>query len=183
MEGRPMTKEVVTPMITREEIDKRLTELARDIEADFKGETLTVVCTLKGAVVFFVDLLKKLNIPLKIDFIEAASYGDAQNSSGIVKINKDITNTIAGEHVLLVEDIIDTGATLSQIVAHLSRQKPQSLRICTLLDKPSRRIIHDIQPDYVGFTIEDKFVLGYGLDYQQRYRNLPYIGTMQFIEE
>ena len=180
---RPTAKEAVTPMITREQIDARLTELACAIEADFTGETLTVVCTLKGAVVFFVDLVKKLSIPLKMDFIEAASYGDAQNSSGIVRINKDLTNTIAGEHVLLVEDIIDTGATLSQMVAHLRRQKPQSFKICALLDKPARRIVHDIQPDYVGFKIEDKFVLGYGLDYLQRYRNLPYIGTMMLIEE
>ena len=179
---RPLTKESVTPMISREQIDARLAELALAIEADFTGETLTVVCTLKGAVVFFVDLVKKLDIPLKMDFIEAASYGDAQNSSGIVKINKDLTNTIAGEHVLLVEDIIDTGATLSQVAAHLRRQKPKSFKICVLLDKPSRRIVHDIQPDYVGFEIEDKFVLGYGLDYLQRYRNLPYIGTMKLIE-
>ena len=180
---KPKIQEIVTPMITKEQIDERLTELARDIEADFTGETLTVVCTLKGAVVFFVDLVKKLNIPLKMDFIEAASYGDAQNSSGIVKINKDLTNTITGEHVLLIEDIIDTGATLSQMAAHLRRQKPASFKICALLDKPSRRIVNDIQPDYVGFEIEDKFVLGYGLDYLQRYRNLPYIATMKLIEE
>jgi len=170
-------------MISAEQIDTRLTELARQIEADFYGETLTVVCTLRGAVVFFVDLSKKLSMPLKMDFIEAASYGDAQNSSGIVKINKDLTNTITGEHVLLVEDIVDTGATLSQLIAHLKRQKPQSLRLCALLDKPSRRMSLDLVPDYVGFTIEDKFVLGYGLDYMQRYRNLPYIGTMQLVEE
>ena len=180
---RPTIKENVTPMISAEQIDARLTELAREIEAGFTGETLTIVCTLKGAVVFFVDLAKKLSMPLKMDFIEAASYGDAQNSSGIVKINKDLTNTIAGEHVLLIEDIVDTGATLSQLIAHLKRQKPQSFKICALLDKPSRRVVEGIKPDYIGFEIEDKFVLGYGLDYLQRYRNLPYIGTMQLIEE
>jgi len=169
-------------MISAEEIDARLCELAREIEAGFTGETLTLVCTLKGAVVFFVDLAKKLSMPLKMDFLEAASYGDAQNSSGIIKISKDLTNTITGEHVVLIEDIIDTGATLSQLRAHLLRQKPASFKICALLDKPSRRIVDDVTPDYVGFTIEDKFVLGYGLDYMQRYRNLPYIGTMQFVE-
>ena len=178
-----MTKEIVSPMITKEQIDERLTELARRIDSDFEGKTLTVVCTLKGAVVFFADLVKKLNIQLKMDFIEAASYGDAQNSSGIVKISRDLTNTIAGEHVLLIEDIVDTGATLSQLKAYLLRQKPQSFKICALLDKPSRRIVSDAEPDYVGFVIEDKFVLGYGLDYLQRYRNLPYIGTMKLIEQ
>jgi len=171
-------------MITNKEIDKRITILAQEIEAALpEGETLTVVCTLKGAVVFFVDLVKKFNIPIKMDFIEASSYGDKTTTSGTVKINKDLTNTINGEHVLLVEDIVDTGTTLHQLIAHLERQKPKSLKVCALLDKPSRRTVPNLKPDYIGFEIEDKFVIGYGLDYTQRYRNLPYIATMQLVDE
>jgi len=177
-----MTKEVVTPMISAECIDTRISELARAIEADFTGETLTVVCTLRGAVMFFSDLVKKLTIPIKMDFIEASSYGDGQSTSGVVKIHKDLTNPITGEHVLLVEDIIDSGVTLHQLVQHLQRQMPKSLKLCALLDKPSRRIIQGVNADYVGFEIPDEFVLGYGLDYQQRYRNLPYIASMKFVE-
>ena len=179
-----MTQEVVTPMITAEEIDKRITVLAKEIEAALPaGETLTVVCTLRGAVVFFVDLVKKFNIPIKMDFLEASSYGDKTVTSGTVKINKDITNTINAEHVLLVEDIVDTGTTLKQLIQHLERQNPKSLKVCTLLDKPSRRTVDNLTLDYIGFEIEDKFVIGYGLDYMQRYRNLPYIGTMQLIDD
>jgi len=179
-----MTQEIVTPMITGKEIDTRITILAREIETALPdGETLTVVCTLRGAVVFFVDLVKKFSIPVKMDFIEASSYGDRTTTSGTVKINKDLTNSITGEHVLLVEDIVDTGTTLNQLISHLERQKPASLKVCALLDKPSRRTVPNLKPDYIGFEIEDKFVIGYGLDYAQRYRNLPYIATMQLIKD
>ena len=179
-----MKQEIVTQMIGSEEIDARITVLAREIEAALpKGETLTVVCTLRGAVVFFVDLVKKFSIPIKMDFLEASSYGDKEVTSGTVKINKDLTNTINGEHVLLVEDIVDTGTTLNQLIRHLERQNPKSLKVCALLDKPSRRTVPNLQPDYIGFEIEDKFVIGYGLDYAQRYRNLPYIATMQLIDD
>ena len=176
-------KESVTTLFTKEQIDDRLCRLVEEILADFRGETLTVVCMLKGAVMLFADLVKKLNIPVKMDFIVASSYGSTQNTSGTVKISKDLGNPITGEHVLLVEDIIDTGLTLSHVVQHLYLQKPESLKVCVLLDKPSRRLVDDIEPDYVGFEIEDKFIVGYGLDYDQRYRNLPYIGIIEITEE
>jgi len=173
------SNENITIMITKEDIESRITQLASEIEKDFTGETLTIVCTLRGAVLFFSDLAKKLTMPLKMDFIEVASYGDSEVSNGIIKIHKDLTNSISGEDVLLVEDIIDTGTTIAQLQSHLNRQNPRSLKVCTLLDKPSRRIVKGIQPDYVGFEIEDYFVLGYGLDYKQHCRNLPFIGKMK----
>lgn len=162
-------------MISKEEIQARTAELAKEIERDFNGETLTIVCTLRGAVLFFSDLAKNLSMPLKMDFIEASSYGEEENTSGIVKIHKDLTNSINGEDVLLVEDIIDTGTTIAQVMNHLRRQAPKSLKVCTLLDKSSRRTA-DVTADYVGFEVEDVFVIGYGLDYKQHHRNLPFVG-------
>ena len=164
-------------IITKEALQVRIAELAAQIEQDFTGNTLTIVCTLRGAVLFFADLAKSFTVPLKMDFIEVSSYGDQETSSGIIKIHKDLTNSIKGQDVLLVEDIIDTGGTVAQLMNHLYRQKPNSLKVCALLDKPSRRVV-DISADYVGFEVEDVFVVGYGLDYNQKYRNLPFVGRI-----
>ncbi len=175
-------KEIVSSLISAEQIQNRIAELSAQIMDDFKGKTITMICVLKGGVVFMVDLAKGINQDVELDFMEISSYGDGTESSGIIKINKDLTNPITGKNVLLVEDIIDSGRTLSHLISHLKSQKPSELKICTLLDKPDRRVVDDIKPDYIGFVIPDEFVIGYGLDYAQRYRNLPYIGKLSFEE-
>jgi len=175
-------KEHVTPLITAEAINKRLKELAAQISEDLGDKTVTVICVLKGAVIFMVDLARLLPMPVEFDFMDISSYGSGTESSGNIKIDKDLENTIEGKHVLLVEDIIDSGRTLSHLIKHLRAQNPASLRLCTLLDKPERRVVNDVSVDYEGFVIPDKFVVGYGLDYDQRYRNLPYIGVLHFEE-
>ena len=172
-------KEMIDIMITEAAIQKRVEEIADDISRDYGGLTVTLICVLKGGVVFFSDLARKLKIDVEMDFIIVSSY-DAQESTGVVKIAKDIVQPVTGKHVLLVEDILDTGKTLSRLKQYLSEQQPASLKICTLLDKPDRRVVGDIVPEYTGFTIPDQFVVGYGLDYMQRYRQLPYIGSLRF---
>lgn len=174
-------KETISVLVPEHEIEKRLNEIVEQISRDFEGKTITLVCVLKGAVMFMVDIAKKLKQPVEFDFMDVSSYGDSTVSSGNIKINKDLENSIEGKHVLLVEDIIDSGRTLSHVINHLKSKKPESLKICTLLDKPERRLC-DITVDYTGFEIPDEFVIGYGLDYAQRYRNLPYIGILN-IEE
>lgn len=176
-------KESIRELISSEEIEKRITELARQIMKDYEGKTLTMVCVLKGGVMFMVDLAKKLNMSVEFDFLEISSYGDAMESSGIIRIQKDLKTPIIGKDVLLIEDIIDSGRTLSNLVLHLNSQKPASLKVCTLLDKPDRRVVDDVVPDYSGFVIPDEFIVGYGLDYAQRYRNLSYIGVLTLSEE
>ena len=171
--------EFVEKMISREEIEKRLDELAADISKDYAGKQLTLVCVLKGGVIFMVDLARKLSIPVEFDFIDISSYGSSDASSGVIKINKDLENSISGKDVLLVEDIIDSGRSLSFLMKHINAKMPNSLRMCALLDKPSRRVVDDIKADYTGFKIPDNFIVGYGLDYDQRYRNLPYIGILK----
>lgn len=167
-------------LISEQEIKSRIKELAREIANDYKGKTLHVICVLKGGVIFMCDLAKEIDIevPVSMDFMAVSSYGDQQVSSGIVKIVKDLDETIESKDVLIVEDIIDSGRTLSYLVQILRERKPNTLKICTLLDKPDRRVV-DVEVDYVGFEIPDKFVVGYGLDYHQIYRNLPYVGEMQ----
>ncbi len=166
-------------LISAEEIQQRLDELAEEIKKDYEGKELTLICILKGGVMFLVDLARRLPPDsIELDFMDVSSYGDEFKSSGVIKVDKDLKNPITNKHVLLVEDIIDTGRTLSYLQKHLISQKPASLKFCTLLDKPERRVVKDIIPDYIGFTIPDKFVLGYGLDYLQKYRGLPYIGVM-----
>jgi len=174
-------KERVTALISAEEIERKITELAAKIAADYEGRTISMVCVLKGGVMFMVDLARKLGT-VELDFMDISSYGAGTESSGVIKINKDLDESITGKDVLLVEDIIDTGHTLSHLYKHLMAQNPNSLRLCTLLDKPSRRVTTDVTPDYTGFVIPDQFVVGYGLDYDQRYRNLPYIGVLHFDE-
>ena len=165
-------------LISEEEINKRLDELAEQLMEEYKEKDIVFLCILKGSVFFTVELAKRIKNNVKLEFIEVSSY-ENNESTGNVKLNKDITGSIQGKDVIIIEDIIDTGRTLSYLKEYLMPKKPTSLKICTLLDKPSRRII-SIQADYVGFTIENKFVLGYGLDDNQSYRNLNYIG---YVEE
>ena len=174
-------KEKISVMITEEEISKRILEVADRINKDYEGRELILICVLKGGVMFMCDLAKRLNLDVRLDFMSVSSYGAETKSSGVVKIIKDLDNSIEGRDVLIVEDIIDSGNTLAYLLDILEKRGPKSIKLCTLLDKPSRRE-KDVVVDYVCFEIEDKFVLGYGLDYDQRYRNLPYIGVMEFLE-
>jgi len=164
-------------LITEEEILNKIQELAEKINKDYVGKKVTVICTLKGAVMFTVDLIKKLNCVDQIDFIKASSYGSSTESSGQVNIKKDIDVLIEGKDILLIEDIVDTGITLKYLIEHLKNKNVSSFRTCTLLDKPERRKV-EIKADYTGFEIENKFIVGYGLDYNEQYRNLPYIGIL-----
>ena len=167
----------VEELISGETINKRLDEMSKEIKRDFDGQTIVFVCVLKGAAVLTVELAKRLDMDVRLDFLEVSSYGDETKSSGVVKIIKDISNPITGENVILVEDIIDSGRTLDHIIKHLKAQRPKSLKICALLDKPSRRE-KEVSINYVGFSIPNEFVVGFGLDYAQRYRNLPYVGIL-----
>ena len=175
-------KEKVDILISEEEISTRILEIAEKINEDYKGEELTLICVLKGGVMFMCDLAKRLNLNVKLDFMSVSSYGADTKSSGVVKIIKDLDNSIIDKNVLVVEDIIDSGNTLSYLLDILKKRGPKSIKLCTLLDKPSRREKKDVHVDYVCFAIEDKFVVGYGLDYDQKYRNLPYIGVMELSE-
>lgn len=173
--------EKIEILITQEELDKRISEIAEQISKDFKGEDITLVCVLKGGVMFMVDMAKKLNQKVEFEFIDVSSY-EGTSSTGKLTINKDLETSVEGKHVILLEDIVDTGRTLSYLIEYLKEKKPASLKLCTLLDKPSRRVI-DVNADYIGFTIPDAFIVGYGLDYDQKYRNLPYIGILHLDEE
>jgi len=161
-------------MISEEQLQQRISELGKQISEDYAGKTILTICVLKGACIFMSDLLKNITTDTNIDFMAVSSYGASTSSSGVVRILKDLDASIEGKHVLIVEDIIDSGLTLHYLRDNLLARKPKSLKICTLLDKPERRLA-DISADYVGFVIENKFIVGYGLDYQERYRNLPYI--------
>lgn len=172
-------KEKVDVLISEKEIENRILEIADRINKDYEGEELTLICVLKGGVMFMCDLAKRLNLNVRLDFMSVSSYGSQTKSSGVVKIIKDLDDSIDGKNVLVVEDIIDSGNTLSYLMDILKKRGPKSIKLCTLLDKPSRREKKDVFVDYVCFEIEDKFVVGYGLDYDQRYRNLPYIGVME----
>ena len=156
----------------------KVRELGARIANDYRGKDLVLVSILKGALPFLADLMRQIPIPLALDFLEASSYGENTTTSGVVRILKDLANPIEGRHVLVVEDILDTGNTLAFVVDHLKSQRPATVKLCTLLDKPARRII-PIEIDYKGFEIPDKFVVGYGLDYAEKYRNLPFIGVLK----
>lgn len=175
-------KESVATLISKSAIDKRLDEIAEQIMEAYQGKTICMVCVLKGAVIFMVDLARKINLPVMINFMDVSSYGSGTESSGHIKILMDLDESIEGKDVIIIEDIIDSGRTLSHLKDLLLSRNPASLKICTLLDKPDRRQA-DVTVDYIGFTIPDEFVVGYGLDYDQRYRNLDYIGVLSFIEE
>lgn len=171
--------EHVRVLISEEEIEKRIAEIGKSISEDFAGESVYVICILKGAVYFATELTKRITVPMALDFMSVSSYGAGTESSGVVRIIKDLDAAIEGKNVLVVEDIIDTGRTLSYLLKNLKERNPKALKLCTLLDKPDRRVVN-VDVDYVGFEVPDQFVVGYGLDYDQRYRNLPYIGVVHF---
>jgi hypoxanthine phosphoribosyltransferase len=164
-------------LIDREPLASRVAELGAEISADYEGRDLLLIGVLKGAVFFMADLMRHLTVPCEVDFMAISSYGDATDSSGIVRILKDLDINIEGRHVLVVEDIIDSGLTLSYLIRNLESREPATLEVCALLTKPSRREI-DVPVRYVGFEIPNKFVVGYGLDFAERYRNLPYVGVL-----
>ena len=171
-----LTDKVAEILITEEQIRQRTRELAQEISRDYQGQDLHLVCVLKGGVVFLVDLMRELTVPHSVDFMATSSYGASTESSGVVRILKDLDEPIEGRNVLIVEDIIDTGHTLDYLTRILRQRNPASLRICTLLNKRERREV-DIPVDYVGFNIPNKFVFGYGLDLDQIYRNLPFVAV------
>ena len=173
--------EKIRVMFSEEQVNEKIKELGAQIIADMKGEPVKIICILKGASFFACELAKRITVPVFIDFLSVSSYGDGTESSGIVRIIKDLDDSIIGENVLIVEDIIDSGNTLSYLSEILGKRTPASLRLCTLLDKPSRRVHHEVKVDYTCFQIEDLFVVGYGLDYDQRYRNLPYVGVIENV--
>ena len=171
--------ETIHTLIPEEEVEKRICEIAAQISKDYEGKNLVLVSILKGSVVFMADLMRAVSIPCSIDFMVVSSYGGSNTvTSGLVKIIKDLDGDLSGKDVLIVEDILDTGVTLSNLVPMLKMRNPNSVKICTILDKPSRRKA-DIQPDYEGFQVPDEFVVGYGLDYDEKYRNLPYVGVLK----
>ena len=173
--------ETVRVMIPEEDVTKRIEEMGRQISEDYAGKQVHLICILKGGVFFACELAKQITVPVSIDFMSVGSYGDGTSSSGIVKIDKDLDETLEGKEVLVVEDIIDSGRTLSYLLEVLRKREPKSMRLCTLLDKPSRRV-REVKVDYIGYKIPDEFVVGYGLDYKQKYRNLPYIGVVEGVE-
>ena len=166
-------------LLNEEEVDRRIKEIAEQINKDYEGKAVHLICILKGGVFFTCELAKRLTIPVSLDFMSVSSYGSDTKSSGVVKIVKDLDESLKDKDVIVVEDIVDSGRTLSYLLEKLRDRGPASLRLCTLLDKPERRVI-DVHVDYTGFNIPDEFVVGYGLDYDQRYRNLPYIGVVEF---
>lgn len=174
--------EHVSVLISKEDVEKRIIEIADEINERFAGKSLHLVCVLKGGAFFMCELAKHLSMPVSLDFMSVSSYGSATKSSGVVKIVKDLDEPVKDKNVLVVEDIVDSGRTLSYLMEMLRDRGPASLYLCTLLDKPERRVV-EVNVDYTGFKIPDKFVVGYGLDYDQKYRNLPYIGVVEFDDE
>ena len=173
-----MKEDVLRVLLSEDEIREKVRELGGKITADYKNSNLMLVTVLKGAVVFLADLMRQIDVPAEIDFMVVSSYGSGVKSSGVVKIVKDLDVPLAGKDILIVEDILDSGLTLSYIKELLESRGPRSIRISTLLDKPSRRKV-DLQADYIGFSVPDEFVIGYGLDYDEIYRILPYIGILK----
>ena len=171
-------KEEINVLIKEDEIVARVKELAEQINRDYEGKTLHLICILKGSVFFTCELAKRITSPVEIEFMSVSSYGSGTSSSGVVRIVNDLGTSIEGKNVLVIEDIIDSGRTLSYLLENLKTRNPKTLRLCTLLDKPDRRVV-DVNVDYVGFVIPDEFVVGFGLDYAQKYRNLPYIGSVE----
>ena len=166
-------------MISEEEVNRRIRELGEQISRDYAGRQIHLICVLRGGSFFMCELAKRITVPVSLDFMSVSSYGGDTKSSGVVKIVKDLDDSIRDKEVLVVEDIIDSGRTLSYLMAMLQDRGPKSLHLCTLLDKPDRRVV-DVDVDYTGYRIPDEFVVGYGLDYDQKYRNLPYIGVVKF---
>lgn len=174
-----MNNYTVRELISEEKVVARIKEIAEQINKDYEGKSVTLICILKGSIFFTCELAKYITVPVTLDFMQCSSYGADTKSSGIVKLAKDLDEPIMGRDVILIEDIIDSGRTLSHLVKLLEQKEPASLTLCTLLDKPSRRV-KQVDVKYTGFEIPDEFVVGYGLDYAQKMRNLPYIGVVEF---
>lgn len=170
------------PIVTQEQMRSRIRELGKQISADYVGKDLVLVGVLKGAYAFFADLARAIRIPVRIDFIIVTSYGTQVKTSGKVKLMTELTEKIKGKDVLLVEDIVDSGLTVQYLTKALAKQKPRSIKVCTLLSKPERRVV-DVQLQYIGFKIPNQYVVGYGLDYQQKYRNLPYLAVLDQLSQ
>ena len=173
--------ETIRVLIPEEKVDQRIEELGKKISEDYAGRQIHMICILKGGVFFMCELAKRITVPVSLDFMCVGSYGDGTKSSGVVRIAKDLDESIEDKEVLIVEDIVDSGNTLYYLMDVLRKRNPSSIRLCTLLDKPDRRV-KDVKADYLGFEIPDEFVVGYGLDYAQKYRNLPYIGVVEGVE-
>lgn len=171
--------EKVRVLLTEAEVDKKIQEIGEQISKDYAGKQVHLVCVLKGGSFFMCELAKRITVPVSLDFMSVSSYGGDTKSSGVVKIVKDLDEPLEGKDVIVIEDIVDSGRTLSYLLDMLQDRGPKSMRLCTLLDKPERRVV-DVEVDYTGFQIPDEFVVGYGLDYDQRYRNLPFIGIVEF---
>ena len=175
-------KETIRVLLSEEEVDRRIKEVADQINCDYAGKEVHLICVLKGGVFFMCELAKRITVPVSLDFMSVSSYGDDTKSSGVVRIVKDLDQPLEGKDVLIVEDIIDSGRTLSYLIEILKKRNPASLKLCTLLDKPERRV-KDVKVDYCCFNIPDEFVVGFGLDLDQQYRNLPYIGCVELEDE
>ena len=171
-------RETIRELLSEEDVDQKIKELGEVISRDYEGKQVHLICVLKGGVFFTCELAKRITVPVSLDFMSVSSYGDETKSSGVVKIVKDLDESIENKDVIVVEDIVESGRTLSYLLENLKSRKPKSLRLCTLLDKPERRV-KKVEVDYTGFEIPDEFVVGYGLDYAQKYRNLPYIGIVK----
>ncbi len=173
-----MQQDVQSVLISQQQLTEKIAELGAQISSDYNNKNLMMVSVLKGSVIFMADLMRAITIPTRIDFMSVSSYGSGVNHSGVVRILKDLEISVEGYDLLIVEDILDSGKTLSYLMEMLGNRNPSSIKIATLLDKPSRRQV-DIKPDYVGFTVPDEFVVGYGLDYDEHYRNLPFVGVLK----
>ena len=171
--------EKVRILLSEEEVDKKICEIAQQISKDYEGKEVHLVCVLKGGVFFMCELAKRITVPVSMDFMALSSYGNGTESTGKIKVKKELDESIEGKDVLVVEDIVDSGRTLSFLLGELQSRNPASLHLCTLLDKPDRRVV-DIKADYTCFEIPDEFVVGFGLDYAQKHRNLPFIGIVEF---
>lgn len=170
--------EKISVLIDETTVNEKIKEIAKQISKDYEGKSITLICILKGSVFFVCELAKRITVPVTLDFMSVSSYGSGTESSGRVRIVKDLDESIEGKDILIVEDIIDSGRTLSHLMTLLKARNPKSIKLCTLLDKPERRVV-SVDVDYTCFEIPDKFVVGYGLDYDQKYRNLPYVGVVE----
>ncbi len=168
----------IKTLIDEEKLHKRVDEIAKQIEKEYKGKEIIFVCILKGSIFFTVDLARRIKENVKLEFIRVSSYRDGTESTGEINMKLDLKDSIQGKDVIVIEDIIDTGRTLSYLIKYLKMKKPNSVKLCALLDKPDRRVV-DVKVDYTGFQIPDKFIVGYGLDWDEKYRNLPYIGYIE----
>ena len=173
-----LEKDIQEVLFSEEQLDRRVREIAAQIEKDYEGKEIMLIGVLRGSFVFMADLCRRIDLPCTLDFMSVSSYGKGTSSSGQVQITKDLSSDISGQHIIVIEDILDSGNTLSYLLKLLEQRNPASIRLCTLLDKPDRRV-KEVKVDYSGFSIPDAFVVGYGLDYAEQYRNLPYIGILK----